>query len=88
MTTQIDVDYVFASFQTSVLTFLSIDEFAEDGAQLIRGHSIDYAHTRNVKCVDKFTADNAKDRRDPLFEVKRIADHSRNIRAPSSTNSF
>jgi hypothetical protein len=71
-----------------------IDEFAEDGRHLIRGHSKANAHTQNASegpRADKFTSDNAKglQLRDPLFEVKRITDHSHNIRrrAPSSANS-
>jgi hypothetical protein len=67
-----------------------IDEFAEDGRHLIRGHNKANAHTQNEsegQRADKFTSDNAKGLRDPLFEVKRITDHSHNIRAPSSTNS-
>jgi hypothetical protein len=67
---------------------LSIDEFTEDGAQLIRSQNKTNAHTQNASerlRADKFTSDNAKAKglRDPLFEVKRITDHSHDIRAPS-----
>jgi hypothetical protein len=68
----------------------SIDEFAEDGAQLIRSQNKTNAHTQNALeglKADKFTSDNAEGLRDPLSEVKHITDHSHNIQAPSSTNS-
>jgi hypothetical protein len=69
---------------------MAIDEFAEDGAQLIRGYNKANAHTQNASegpRADKFTSDNAKGLRDPLFEMKRITDQSHNIRAPSFANS-
>jgi hypothetical protein len=69
-----------------------IDEFADDGAQLIRSQNKTNAHTQNASeglRADKFTSDNAKGLCDPLFEVKRItAHHSHDIRAPSSANLF
>jgi hypothetical protein len=75
----------------------TIDEFAEDGAQLIHSQNKTNAPTQNAS-ADKFTSDNAKASSpsfglwlsvtgDPLFEVKRTTDHSHNIRAPSSANS-
>jgi hypothetical protein len=64
-----------------------IDEFAEDGAPLIRNKTNAYTqNTSEGTWADKFTSDNAKGLRDPLFEVKHITDHSHNIRAPSSAN--
>jgi hypothetical protein len=61
----------------SMIIGMAVDEFAEDGAQLIRGHNKANAHTQNASegpRADKFTSDNAKGLRDPLFEVKRITD--------------
>jgi hypothetical protein len=67
-----------------------IDEFTEDGAQLIRSQNKTNAHTQNAsegQRADKFTSDNAKGLHDTLYEVKRITDHSHNIRAQYSANS-
>jgi hypothetical protein len=77
-------------FGDFVIIIQLVDEFAEYGTQLIRSHNKTNAHTQNASegpRADKFTSDNAKGLRDPLFEVKHITDHSHNIRAPSSANS-
>jgi hypothetical protein len=56
-----------------------IVEFTEDGAQLIRSQNKTNAHIQGRGPINLLQTS--------LFEVKRITDHSHNIRAPSSANS-
>jgi hypothetical protein len=75
----LDLDATVSFFSSTPMN--CIDEFAEDGTQLICSHETN-AHTQNTsegQRADKFTSDNAKGLCDPLFEMKRITDHSHNI---------
>jgi hypothetical protein len=68
---------------------MAIAEFAEDDAPLIRTPNNTNAHTQNASEGSRPRADKfylmkrppASRLHDPLFQVKRITDHSHNIRA-------